>query len=43
MDFAVLIFRKDSESRVAAILKKSDPDILKQDGGVHSSSPNSTG
>ena len=29
--------RKDSESPVVAILNKSDLDILKQDGGVHSS------
>lgn len=29
--------RKDSESPAVAILKKSDLDILKQDGGVHSS------
>ena len=32
--------RKDSESPVVAILKKSDLDILKQDGGVHSANPN---
>lgn len=35
--------RKDSESPVVAILKTSDLDILKQDGGVHSSSANQTG
>ena len=35
--------RKDSESPVVAILKLSDLDILKQDGGVHSSSANPNG
>ena len=35
--------RKDSESPVVAILKTSDLDILKQDGGVHSSSASQTG
>ena len=35
--------RKDSESPVVAILKKSDLDILKQDGGVHSFSAIPTG
>ena len=35
--------RKDSESPVVAIQKKSDLDILKQDGGVHSFPANPTG
>ena len=35
--------RKDSESPVVAMLKLSDLDILKQDGGVHSSSANPNG
>ena len=35
--------RKDSGSPVVAILKKSDLDILKQDGGVHSFPANPTG
>ena len=35
--------RKDSESPVVAILKLSDLDILKQDGGVHSSSADPNG
>ena len=35
--------RKDSENPVVAILKLSDLDILKQDGGVHSSSANPNG
>lgn len=35
--------RKDPVSPVVAILKKSDLDILRQDGGVHSSPANPTG
>ena len=38
-----MYLRKDSESPVVAILKLSDLDILKQDGGVHSSSANPNG
>ena len=41
--FGRTYLRKDSESPVAAVQKKSDLDILKQDGGVHLFSVNPTG